>query len=49
MDFQFIYDFSSGIFEPTGLQTTVNVDVEDLVKLDNAISPYYVVEYIIKI
>lgn len=49
LDFKFIYDFSSGIFEPTGLQTTVNVDVEDLVKLDNAISPYYVVEYIIKI
>lgn len=43
------YSFGSQDISPDGLTSTVTVTTENLKKLDDAISPYILVEYIIKI
>lgn len=43
------YSFGSQDISPEGLTSTVSVTTENLKKLDDAISPYILVEYIIKI
>jgi len=43
------YSFGSQNISPDGLTSTVTVTTENLKKLDDAISPYILVEYIIKI
>lgn len=46
-NFQFTY--GSTQISPDGLETTISLSVEDVKKLDTAVSPYILVEYIIKI
>lgn len=45
----FAYTFLNTRFPAQGLQSTVTITTEDVKKLDEAISPYIVMEYIIKI
>jgi len=43
------YGYSNTQVTPDGLTSTINVTTENVQKLDNAIAPYILVEYIIKI
>lgn len=46
-DFQFSYDDTP--ISPDGLKTTISLSTNNVTKLDTAVSPYILVEYIIKI
>jgi len=44
----FVYNMALQEIDPFGLETTVNLSTTNLQKLDDAVSPYILVEYIIK-
>lgn len=45
----FSFSFATTPVSPLGLETTIDLSVNNVIKLDKAVSPYIVVEYIIKI
>lgn len=48
-NFDFEFNFSETEYPPVGLSSSVNLTAENIQKLDNAISPYLIMEYLIKI